>query len=79
MDTLSRAEAQGMLAEWGAMIRRRDDLIRAGLRTGLSISEVSRLTGCSRATIYRAIAPASGPASLPGVPPALFLPPAEIA
>jgi transposase-like protein len=71
-----------MLAEWAAMLRGRDRIIKAALDSGLSISEVSRLTGLGRPTIYRVVAPERGPASLPGVDPApaaIFRAPPELA
>lgn len=53
---LTIPEAESLLLEWVAVVRDRDDRIRAALAAGLTVSRVSQLTGVARSTIYGVIA-----------------------
>jgi cyanate lyase len=55
MVDLTVQEARALLAEYGAMVARRDEILTAGRRAGLSVTEISQLTGHSRQTIAAAI------------------------
>lgn len=55
MSVFSEDEARAALLEWAAMFKSRDARVYAALAAGLSVSEVSQITGLSRSTIYRAL------------------------
>lgn len=48
-------QARELLIEWAAVVRSRDDRIRTAVESGLSKSEVHRLTGVARTTIDRIV------------------------
>src|SRR6516162_600533 len=52
---LTVREARILLVEYGQWHRQRDDLFRVAHRSGITISEISRLTGHGRSTIERVI------------------------
>lgn len=49
------SQARELLIELGAIWQSRDERIRTGYDSGLSVSEISRLTGLSRDTIHRVL------------------------
>lgn len=55
MVELTLREARELLIEWAAVDRSRDERIRVAVASGLSKSEVFRLTGVARTTIDRII------------------------
>jgi hypothetical protein len=54
---VTREEAEEVLAEWAAMIQDRDNLARAAVAPGVRKHRVRVLTGISRTTIGRILAP----------------------
>jgi DNA invertase Pin-like site-specific DNA recombinase len=55
-------EARGLLIEWAAITESRDARVRSALVSGLTKSEISRLTGIARSTVDRILdSEADGP------------------
>jgi transcriptional regulator of acetoin/glycerol metabolism len=50
-----REQAAVRCSEYGAMTRQRDEIVTGAVAAGMEITEVARLTGISRATIYRVL------------------------
>jgi len=48
-------QARELLSDWADVARSRDDRVRTALESGLSKSEMSRLTGIARSTIDRIV------------------------
>lgn len=48
-------QAQELLSDWAVVVRSRDERVRTAVESGLSKSEVSRITGIARSTIHRII------------------------
>ncbi len=61
---MTREEAEQMLTEWVIVTRDRDNRVRAAVGTGVSKHRVHQLTGISRSTIDRILAP-GGAANVP--------------
>lgn len=55
MEELTLNQARALLIEYTAVVRSRDDRIRAATQAGLSISEIAALLECGRTTIYRVL------------------------
>jgi DNA invertase Pin-like site-specific DNA recombinase len=53
MAELTVRQARELLADWAVVVRSRDERVRTAVASGLSKSEVSRLTGIARSTIHR--------------------------
>jgi hypothetical protein len=64
MEELTLRQARELLTAWAAdqaaIIRRRDEVVRAAVAAGVSKIEVHRLTGIARTTVDRIIAAESG-------------------
>jgi len=54
-ETAVREQAAARCSEYGAMTRQRDQIVTEALAAGIEIMEIHRLTGLSRATIYRVL------------------------
>jgi hypothetical protein len=52
---LTVRQAKEVLVEWAAVVASRDDRVRTAFVSGVSKSEISRLTGIARTTIDRSI------------------------
>ena len=52
---LTVRQAREVLTEWAAVAASRDDRVRTAFVSGVSKSEISRLTGIARTTIDRII------------------------
>ncbi len=63
MVELTVRQAKELLTEWAAVVASRDDRVRAAYDSGVSKSEISRLTGVARTTIDRILEAADGPAA----------------
>ena len=62
MTTCSREEAELMLTEYAAVVRSRDERVRAAVAAGISKHRVHVLGGLGRMTIERILGnPADGP------------------
>ena len=48
-------QARELLSDWAAVVRSRDERVRTAVESGLSKSEVSRLTGIARSTVDRIV------------------------
>jgi hypothetical protein len=55
MAELTVRQARDLLTEWAEVTRSRDDRVRTAYISGLSKSEISRLTGIARTTIDRIV------------------------
>jgi hypothetical protein len=55
MAELTLRQARELLSDWADVVRSRDDRVRTAVESGLSKSEVSRLTGIARSTIDRIV------------------------
>jgi transposase len=55
MAELTVRQARELLSDWAAVMRSRDERVRTAVGSGLSKSEVSRITGIARSTIHRII------------------------
>jgi hypothetical protein len=53
MAELTVRQARELLTEWAAVVRSRDERVRIAIESGLSKTEVSRVTGMARSTIDR--------------------------
>ncbi|HEY1320711.1 MAG TPA: hypothetical protein VGF32_10715 [Streptosporangiaceae bacterium] len=53
---LTLGEAEELLTEWAAVMRSRDDRVRAAVAAGMSKNRVHVLTGIGRMTIDRILA-----------------------
>ena len=56
MVDLTKRQAEELLIEYAAVMRSRDDRVRAAVAAGVSKSDVSRLAGIARTTIDRIVA-----------------------
>ena len=67
MGRLTVREAEELLTEWAAVMRSRDDRVRAAVAAGLSKHRVHVLTGIGRMTIDRILASGQdhGPSTAP--------------
>jgi DNA invertase Pin-like site-specific DNA recombinase len=55
MEDLTLRQARELLTEWTAVVRSRDDRIRAAVEAGLSVTETAVLLEIARTTVYRAL------------------------
>ncbi len=46
-------EARAALADWKRTADRRDEILRGAYRAGVTVTEISQITGVSRTTIYK--------------------------
>jgi len=53
VEELTLRQARELLAEWAAVNASRDDRIRTAYHSGVSKSEIARLTGVARTTVDR--------------------------
>jgi hypothetical protein len=53
MTEMTVREARELLIEWAAVTASRDDRVRSAFVSGVSKSEISRLTGVARTTVDR--------------------------
>lgn len=58
VDELTVRQARELLIEYAAVVASRDDRVRTAYDSGVSKSEISRLTGVARTTIDRVISSA---------------------
>jgi hypothetical protein len=62
MQEVTVSEARAMLSKWAkdqaAVLRRRDEVVRTAVASGLTKAEVSRLAAIARTTVDRILAPA---------------------
>lgn len=52
---LTARQARELLSDWAAVVRSRDERVRTDVESGLSKSEVSRLTGIVCSTVDRIV------------------------
>jgi DNA invertase Pin-like site-specific DNA recombinase len=55
MEDLTLRQARELLTEWSAVVRSRDDRIRAAVEAGLSVTETAILLEIARTTVYRVL------------------------
>ena len=55
MAEVTLRQARELLADWATVVRSRDERVRTAVESGLSKSEVSRLTGIARSTVDRIV------------------------
>jgi hypothetical protein len=58
---VTREEAEEILTEWAIVTRDRDERVRSAIGAGLSKHRIHQLTGISRSTIDRILAPGAPP------------------